>query len=808
MIRILLVEDSPSDAELLQEAVRQVAYDQFHFTHVETLTEALAQARQQRFDVMLLDLSLPDSTGRETFLRARAAAPDLPIVVMTGLVDEATGLEAVREGIQDYLSKGHADGAQIARAVRYAVERQRTEFELRQARDELAQRVAERTADLRRSVEGLQREITQRQEAEEAVRQSEERYRMLLEAAPVGIVISNRRGEIFSFNRFMCALAGITPQEVRGLNATSFYAVPGQRRQLMARMRKHGRIEQQEVWFRRKDGSPYLGLLRMEEVHLGDEKLLLTLVRDITQQRQTERHVEGVRELLELFATKPSRQEYVDAVVESLRRRSACRCVGIRLVGRRGCLPYIGSVGYARDFLKQESCLSLDTADCPCARIFHERRLHTDAQFTTGQGSFFCNHTSRAAADIFPHPESPATTVCLAAGYETLAHVPIRYHGRLFGSIHLADRRQDRLAPETVSLIESVAPLIGEALHRFEVEESLTQSEQRFRTLFEGHNAPMLLVDPEPCTIEDANPAAASYYGYSRQQLKTMKVQDLCAVPPQTAESLRQRARGETRDVAAFPHRLASGEIRTVEVHSSPVEIKGRRLLFSIIHDVTERKLLERQILDIGEAERQRIGRDLHDSVGGLLTGAALISKALASHLAATGSSESEVAEEVVRTINDAIAQTRAISRGLFPAELSTAGLIAGLKELTAETAKRAGISCRLKADPGVRIQDASVAAHLFRISQEAVNNALRHANARQITIRLARLGDEVLLEIQNDGRDLLPHWETSPGTGLRSMRYRADVIGAHFSMKSGQGRGTVVSCLLPLRSIGPPKPN
>ena len=137
-INILLVEDSPSDAALLQESLNQVGPGQFQFTHVETLAEGLSQLSQGRFDVMLLDLSLPDSTGRETFLRARAAAPQTPIVVLTGAGGEPIGLEAVRQGIQDYLLKGKTDGAQTARAIRYAIERQRAETELRRARDEAA----------------------------------------------------------------------------------------------------------------------------------------------------------------------------------------------------------------------------------------------------------------------------------------------------------------------------------------------------------------------------------------------------------------------------------------------------------------------------------------------------------------------------------------------------------------------------------------------------------------------------------------------------------------------------------------------
>ncbi len=193
-ISILLVEDSPSDAALLQESLNEREPGQFQFTHVETLAEGLAQVNQSRFDAMLLDLSLPDSFGRETFLRARAAAPQMPIVVLTGAADEAIGLEAVRQGIQDFLPKGPGDGAQTARAIRYAIERQRAETELRRARDELELRVAERTADLKQSVEALQQEIGYRKQAEQALRESEERYRTLFESAPVGIAITNYQG--------------------------------------------------------------------------------------------------------------------------------------------------------------------------------------------------------------------------------------------------------------------------------------------------------------------------------------------------------------------------------------------------------------------------------------------------------------------------------------------------------------------------------------------------------------------------------------------------------------------------------------
>jgi signal transduction histidine kinase len=173
-VKVLLVEDSPSDAALLEESLTQDGLYQFEFTYAETLAEAMRRVHQASFDVAILDLTLPDSSGRETFLHARAEAPSLPIVVMTSVADEVTGLEAVRHGIQDYLIKGQSYGRQTARAIRYAIERKQIEEALKEAeaalqqeRAQLEEKVRERTAELSALNEALQGEILQRQRAEE-----------------------------------------------------------------------------------------------------------------------------------------------------------------------------------------------------------------------------------------------------------------------------------------------------------------------------------------------------------------------------------------------------------------------------------------------------------------------------------------------------------------------------------------------------------------------------------------------------------------------------------------------------------------
>jgi signal transduction histidine kinase len=152
-----LVEDNRGDARLIREMLKETGA-RFELAHVERLDEGLKRLGEETFDVVLLDLNLADSQGLDTFVRAHAQAPGVPIVVLTGLADEAIGVKAVQGGAQDYLVKGQVDGDPLVRALRYAIERKRAEEALKEYSDRLQEMVEERTKELREAQEELIRQ--------------------------------------------------------------------------------------------------------------------------------------------------------------------------------------------------------------------------------------------------------------------------------------------------------------------------------------------------------------------------------------------------------------------------------------------------------------------------------------------------------------------------------------------------------------------------------------------------------------------------------------------------------------------------
>lgn len=219
----------------------------------------------------------------------------------------------------------------------------------------------------------------------------------------------------------------------------------------------------------------------------------------------------------------------------------------------------------------------------------------------------------------------------------------------------------------------------------------------------------------------------------------------------------------------------------------------------ALLHEVGQRERLEKEILEISEREQRRIGHDLHDGLCQHLAATAMAGQVLGEKLSARSLAESKDAGEIVRLIEEGIAMTRDMAHGIAPLDLESEGLITALRALAANVSRMPTVACALECDSPPLIEDADVATHLYRIAQEAVQNALRHGKPRQIVMSLGRARDGAELTIEDDGNGLPENWQSGRGLGTRIMAHRAAMIGGMLSIEPNPTGGTFVRCSFPL---------
>ena len=216
--------------------------------------------------------------------------------------------------------------------------------------------------------------------------------------------------------------------------------------------------------------------------------------------------------------------------------------------------------------------------------------------------------------------------------------------------------------------------------------------------------------------------------------------------------------------------------------------------------EVSERQRLDREIAQVADRERHRLGQELHDSLGQHLTGTALAAQVLKEKLALRSASETAEAEKLVRYVEEGIDLTRNLARGFFSPELDADGLTVALQVLAGNITERFGIDCVFEGKESLRIPDSVIATQLYRIAQEAATNSIKHAGAQQIVIRLAMNRSELSLAISDDGIGFPDRLPRSEGLGLQLMRHGASLAGASFDVRRNGQHGTIVTCKLNLQ--------
>ena len=227
------------------------------------------------------------------------------------------------------------------------------------------------------------------------------------------------------------------------------------------------------------------------------------------------------------------------------------------------------------------------------------------------------------------------------------------------------------------------------------------------------------------------------------------------------------------------------------------LEERVRERTRALRREMAERQRLDREIAQVADRERRRLGQELHDSVCQHLTGTALTAQTLREKLAARSAAETSEADKVVRYIEEGIDLSRNLARGFFSPELEPEGLVFALQSLAANITERFQIPCALEIEGEVAAPDSTVATHLYRIAQEAATNAAKHGNATQVQIWLAGADHSLTLKVKDDGIGLPDQFPRPDGLGFRLMTHGAAILGADFQAFRNPEGGTTVMCKL-----------
>lgn len=303
--------------------------------------------------------------------------------------------------------------------------------------------------------------------------------------------------------------------------------------------------------------------------------------------------------------------------------------------------------------------------------------------------------------------------------------------------------------------------------------------------------------------IASVNPAAERLFGYEANDMLGNNVSMLMPEPYQSEHDgyiasfiqtgaakiigIGREVVGKRSDGSTFPMELAVGEFTA----------DGQPMFTGIVRDISERVHLEKELLELSNREQRRIGRDLHDGLGQDLTGLSMLGRALQKKLVASKHEGAATAAEIEEIANRTRSNLRNIVRGLNPISLEDGGFMDALRNLTNTAEEIFGVTCHLECDTLIDIEDRSVAEHLYYVAKEAVNNAVRHGHPRKIVIHIDVENETGLirLSVRDDGIGISGNWHLSQGSGLRTMAYRARVMGGTFDVQRSESGGVEVIC-------------
>jgi two-component system, cell cycle sensor histidine kinase and response regulator CckA len=631
-LNVLYLEDSQQDVELLRELLTDAGYD-LKMDYTETKKEFISFLRNQTYDIILSDFKLPGFDAFGALELAIDISPDVPFICVSGSIGEETAIKLIKKGAVDYVLKDRT--ARLPLAIQRALE---------ESKDKISRR-----------------------QAEEALHESEEKYRSVIETTETGFVILDEDGKVLEANAEYVRLSGHkSVQEITERSVQEWTAEEDMERnaQEITKCLKKGFIRDVEIYYEWADGRKIPVELNATVLGKRGKRRIMSICRDITDRKQIENALQeseikyrtliekaneaisiaqdGVfifvnhrmSELLCVDERNLEGKNFIDfvwpedkeLVKENYQKRIAGKSVAdfydFRIIGANGSIIWVyfsaaviqwkgkpATLNMLTDITERKQAEEALRQSQERYRLLHEY-APIGILLVSRAGEIL--ETNPVALQILGSPSAEATKginlltfpLLVDAGISTDFRRCIETGQTVFGEYHYTSnwKKTIRMRLQFVPIFDAhghvvlVHNLIEDITERRQMEEALRESEESYRKLFENHSAVKLILDPDNGAILDANDAAAQYYGWTREELKHMKIHQINTLSADEVTSELKNAVSDGRIHFEFRHRRADGSVRDVEVFSSRIEMGGKIVLHSIVHDITERRQVENEL--------------------------------------------------------------------------------------------------------------------------------------------------------------------------------------------------------------------
>jgi PAS domain S-box-containing protein len=852
-LKILLVEDSNTDAVLLKEHIL-LTEKNIDLNQTGSLQEAFDFIRKNHVDAILLDLSLPDSHGLQTIEKTIKSFPRLPIVVLTGIEDETVGVQAVRLGASDYLVKGRVDGEVIIRALNYSIERKANEKALQDANIE----------------QKLQNEKLLQSQTQ--LEESRRNYSDLFDFAPIGYFVLDNDGIIIDVNSTAASMLGVDKIEMIGKSLAAYIAEEDKK--IFYSQDTHifisNACRQCQIKMH-KNGTEFYVELKIDPVLNADNKVIQSRVAviDITERKRSEQIVRKSAERFQILSETAGKllqnknpQVIVNELCQKVMRFLDCQVFFNFLVDEeKKCLHLNACNGIPAEKIKELEWLDYGAAVCG-----------TVAQ----QGR-------RIIAENIPERKDPLTNLIASMGIKAYGCHPLMAQNHVIGTLSFGTTERTSFTDDEIRMMKSVCDQVATALERMRFENALYQSEQvnrdqanRLQTILEAAPAVIWIAHDRECKLITGNKGAYEvsridlgnnisvenhfsdkfkHYRFLKNGVETKSESFPIKVAASTGKSFMKDEVEILYDdntsrylfgnlVPLFdeknePNGAIAVYIDVTELKETEKElnlsqqqlrnantmlesrVKERTSQLEKLIDVLRKEIVERvhaekqltenqeklrslssEIIFAEERERRQVATQLHDSIGQLL---AFSKKELGVLLNNAPDSLQPSLKEVWEMIKQAVQQTRTLTFDLSPAALYTLGLQAAIEELGEDFSKKGKFKFNLiPTNQEIQMPEQDKVL-LYRSVRELLINTIKHSKAKCVEIEIKRPHNSIQITVKDDGIGFNTKEISNKGKagfGLYSIRERLEAIGGNLKIKSAKGKGTIVKLTAPLKNI------